>query len=400
MQFRYMVLDESGKKLSGQLEASSMDKAADSLRQLGYHILNISAVSKGFNIELFSRRVKTEELLMFTIQLRSMLSAGVPLSQALATLQEEIENPALRQIIIQVLKDIREGASFADSLAKHPQVFSGIYINMVAAGEVSGNMEDVLAKVAHFIQKQMELQQKVSTALFYPLILVVFGLVIVTYLVMFVFPNFIKIFQEAGVPLPLPTRILYSINVFLRLFWLPLILFIVLGIIGLNVALKLPKGKEVVDRIVFKLPVIGSLLLKSSLARFAWSLSGLLGSGVTLIESLTTVENVVGSSQMAKAIRDVRASVTKGESIAKKLAESGQFPPLVVQMARIGEESGSLPDMLNKVAEHYDMMVDFGVKKLTTLIEPIALVIIGGAVAFIFASLILPIFNMVHVLRH
>ncbi len=399
MQFKYLILDEQGKKMSGELEAPSMEKAAESLRQLNYHILNISAVSTGMNIEIFARKVKTEEVLMFTVQLRSMLSAGVPLSKCLATLQEEIENNTLKQIIVQVLKDLREGQSFASSLAKHPDVFSTIYINMVAAGEVSGNMEDVLDKVAHFIQKQMDLQQKVSTALFYPLILIIFGLVIVTYLVMFVFPNFIKIFQESGVPLPLPTQILNQVNIFLRLFWLPLILFIVLAIIAFNVASKTPKGKRIIDKIVFGIPVIGNLLLKASLARFAWSLAGLLGSGVTLIESLETVEKVVGSVQISEAVQSVRFSVTKGEPIAKKLAESGKFPPLVVQMVRIGEESGSLPDMLNKVAEHYDMMVDYGVKKLTTLIEPIALVLIGGAVAFIFASLILPIFKMVHVLR-
>ncbi len=399
MQFKYLVLNEQGKKMSGELEAPTMEKAAESLRQLNYHILNISAVSKGMNIEIFARKVKTEEVLMFTIQLRSMLSAGVPLSKCLSTLQEEIENNTLKQIIVQVLKDLREGQSFAASLAKHPEVFSTIYVSMVAAGEISGNMEDVLDKVAHFIQKQMDLQQKVSTALFYPLILIIFGLVIVTYLVMFVFPNFIKIFQEAGVPLPLPTRILNQVNIFLRLFWLPLILFIVLAVIGFNVASKTPKGKRIIDKIIFGIPVIGNLLLKASLARFAWSLAGLLGSGVTLIESLETVEKVVGSVQISEAVKNVRFSVTKGEPIAKKLAESGKFPPLVVQMVRIGEESGSLPDMLNKIAEHYDMMVDYGVKKLTTLIEPIALVFIGGAVAFIFASLILPIFGMVRVLR-
>jgi len=399
VQFKYLVLDEQGKKMSGELEAPAMEKAAEALRQLNYHILNISAVSKGMNIELFSRKVKTEDVLMFTIQLRSMLSAGVPLSKCLFTLQEEIENNALKQIIIQILKDLREGQSFAASLTKHPDVFSTIYVSMVAAGEISGNMDDVLDKVAHFIQKQMDLQQKVSTALFYPLILIVFGLVIVGYLVMFVFPNFIKIFQESGVPLPLPTRILNQINIFLRLFWLPLILAAVLTVIGFKIASKTPKGKRIIDKIVFGIPVVGSLLLKASLARFAWSLAGLLGSGVTLLESLETVEQVVGSVQISEAVRDVRFSVTKGEPIAKKLAESGKFPPLVVQMVRIGEESGSLPDMLNKVAEHYDMMVDYGVKKLTTLIEPIALVLIGGAVAFVFASLILPIFRMVRVLR-
>jgi type IV pilus assembly protein PilC len=328
-----------------------------------------------------------------------MLGAGVPLSQALSTLQEEIENSALKSIIIQILRDIKEGQSFAASLAKHPNVFSPIYINMVAAGEVSGNMEDVLQKVSHFVQKQMELSQKITTALFYPLVLICFGILVVTYLVMFVFPNFIKIFNEAGVPLPLPTMVLYQIHIILKLFWMPILLGLIAFILALNAISRMPKGKEIIDMIAVRIPLVGSLLLKAALARFAWSLSGLLGSGVTLLEALETVEKVVGNVQLRQALVEVRDAVSKGDSIAKKMIETKRFPPLVVQMVKIGEEAGSLPDMLNKVAEHYDLMVDYGVKRLTTLIEPIALLFIGGAVAFIFASLILPIFRMVQVLR-
>lgn len=398
--YRYLVLDEKGKKISGELESASVEKAAEALRGMGYHILSLSPQRIIRPFQFFQLRgIKAEELLMFTLELRSMLGAGIPLSRALATLQEEIENPRLQEVVIQLLKDLREGESFSTSLAKHPRIFSRIYVNMVAAGEVSGNLEEVLQKLSVFIQKEMELQQKITTALFYPIILISFGIIVLFYLIVFVFPNFIKIFKEAGVPLPLPTQILYGINLFLRAFWLPVLLGMVAVVLGINFAARLPQGKAVLDRLKFRIPLLGGLLRKAALARFAWSFAGLLGAGVSLLESLETVERIIDNALLSRALSKVRLSVSKGEPIARKLEESKEFPALIVQMVGIGEESGTLPEMLGKVAEHYDMTVDYGVRRLTTLIEPIALIFIGGAVAFIFASLILPIFRMVHVLR-
>lgn len=398
--YKYTVLDEKGKKVSGEMESSSLEKAAEALRALSYHILSLSPQRIAPQLEFFRpRRVKAEELLMFTLELRSMLGAGVPLSRALATLQEEIENPRLREVVISLLKDLREGESFSAGLAKHPAVFSKIYVNMVSAGEVSGNLEEVLQKLSVFIQKEMELHQKITTALFYPIILISFGIIVLFYLVVFVFPNFIKIFKEAGVPLPLPTQILYGINLFLRAFWMPLLLAIIAAVLGINFAARFPAAKIILDRIKFKIPLLGGLLRKAALARFSWSFAGLLSAGVSLLESLETVEHVIDNTVLSSALSRVRLAVSKGEPLARNLAETREFPPIVVQMVGIGEESGNLPEMLDKVADHYDMTVDYGVKRLTTLIEPIALMFIGAAVAFIFASLILPIFRMVRVLR-
>jgi type IV pilus assembly protein PilC len=337
---------------------------------------------------------------MYMAQLSSMLSSGMPLSASLDTLAEQTDNHALRAATVSVAQDVRAGAAFAEALARHPRIFPNIFISMVAAGEVSGNLEEVLLKLATYMERSAELQQKVSTALYYPIILLVFAAVVVSLIVVTVLPTFVKMFTDSGVPLPLPTRVLYQTNLFLRAYWQWLIGLIVLAAVGINFGAKTPVGKALIDRLLVDLPFVGPMIRKVNIARFSSTLASLLSAGVPLIQSLETLESVTENTIFKNVAHEAREFVSRGGSLAEHLRACGEFPPMPVRMVAVGEETGKLHQLLYKVSEFYEMSVDYAVKRLTSIIEPVMLVFIGGLVAFIFASVLLPIFNMIKTIQH
>jgi len=384
------------------MEAATPEMLADKLSHLGYFVSVVkekrtSAVLDDLFLPLI--RIKTEDMVMVSTQIATMIGAGISLPNSLKILSEQMENKRLKKIIDEVQTDIRGGSTFSEALKKHPAAFNTFFVNMVKAGETAGNLEDVLKQLAIFAEKEAEMKQKLLTALFYPIILAVVGVIVIVFVITSVLPAFVKIFTDAKVPLPLPTLILYTMNNLIRAYWLHTIIGIVLAWAGLNYYNSTPKGKMVMDRIKISVPVWGELIRKVAIARMCRTLAALVSAGVPMLQALETLQATIDNYVISRVIRKVYDSVSKGETISEPLRASGEFPPMPVHMIAIGEETGALDTLLNKVADFYEIASDYSIKRLTALLEPMFLIIIGGMVGLIFASIILPIFRMVGTLH-
>jgi type IV pilus assembly protein PilC len=401
--FTYKVRTEKGKAVQGKVTADTKGEAVDRLHKLGYTVISVEPASAFSLLSLealgLTARIKTEEYVILASQLSAMLGSGISLISALDILVEQTENQKLRSAAQKVSDDIKGGSSFAEALSKHPGVFSSLFVNMIMAGEIAGNLEEVLNRLSGFMEKQAEFQQKVLTALFYPVILLVFSVAVVIFIILTILPAFIKMYSEAGVKLPLPTQILYNINLILRERWPVILILLAAAYLFLRYAKKSRVGKEFFDRLILEMPVWGSMARKVEIARFSRSLASLLASGVPMLQALDTLEKTTENTIFAEVIADSSNNLRRGGTLSEQMKESGEFPPMAVQMTAIGEESGTLDKMLTKVADFYEMSVDYALKRITSLLEPISLVIVGGLVGFILASVILPIFRMVTTLH-
>ncbi|MDD5260200.1 MAG: type II secretion system F family protein, partial [bacterium] len=344
-------------------------------------------------------KVKTEDLILFNVQLANMIAAGLSLLTSLRTLTKQVENRKFREVIQDVYRSIEAGGTFSESLAKHPKVFTPLMIHMIHAGEVSGTLDQVLNRLSIFAEHQADLEERIKGAMVYPIILVIVGFSVIMFLSIFLIPMFVDVFLKAGVTLPLPTKIVFIFSQIVKKFWY----MIIIGGFAFAAALKYyfstPGGTLVFDKYLLKLPVIGLLARKLAIARFARTLGTLTASGVPILESLEIVEKVVGNEIIARVIKRVREGVSEGSKIAEPLRISEEFPPDTIQMIAVGEESGSLDSMLTKVADFYDTSVNYSVKKLTTMIEPLFLILVGSAVGFLLASVFLPMFEMMKVVK-
>ncbi len=329
----------------------------------------------------------------------TLLLNELPLATSLDTLVQQTENRALRSATAKVAQDVIAGVSLSEALRKRPDIFPGMFINMVAAAEIAGNLEEVLARLSTFMEKQSELRQKILTALFYPIVLLIMSVGVVILVVLTVLPVFVKMFTEAGVPLPLPTKILYDLNLFLRGWWHVVLGSIIAAVLALNFTGRTKIGKAIFDRIILDTPFIGSFVRKVNIARFATTLSSMLSSGVPMLQALEALSLTTDNSIFSDIFKKAQVNIGKGITLADQLKSTGEFPPMPIKMIAVGEETGKLEGMLSKVADFYEMSVDYSVKRLTTILEPLILVVLGGLIAFIFASVLLPIFNMVKVIR-
>jgi len=400
--YQYKARDEKGKQLTGSMEAASAEMLADKLSHLGYFVTGITEKKKSAAIDdLFIPfiKIKTDDMVMLSNQLAAMIGAGVSLPNSLQILSEQLENKKLQKIIDEVHTDIRGGATFSDALEKHPKAFNRLFVSMIRAGETAGNLEEVLKRLATFIEKEADLKQKIMTALFYPIVLAIVGFLVIIFIITGVLPAFIKIFTSAKIPLPLPTLILFTANRIIRAYWLFGVIGIAALYFGFSYFNKTPSGKLAVDKVKLNVPAWGNLIRTVTIARMCRTLATLVSSGVPMLQSLETLEMTIDNSAIARVIRKVNDSVSKGESLSEPLKASGEFPAMPVQMIAIGEETGALDSLLNKVADYYELSADYSIKRLTALLEPIFLVIIGGMVGLIFASIILPIFRMVGTLK-
>ena len=402
--FNYRARDETGRSIQGKMESESVSALADKLRSLRYTVVSVTPTrpffSWKFELPSFFTPIRTEDYVIYTTQLSSMLSAGMPLSSCLDILAEQTENRTLKMATAYVSQDVRAGASLTEALGKHPKVFPELFTNMLAAGEVAGNLEEVLTRLSAFLEKQAAFKQAVMTALFYPIILSLFSVVVVIIIILTVLPTFVKMFSESGVPLPLPTQVLYSTNLLIRGYWQIILVVIVILAVLFNYLSNTRIGKAFLDRLALDLPFWGPLTRKVNIARFCSTLASLLSAGVPLLQALETLEETSDNQVFKEVAAKVRTEVSRGGSLADQLKASGEFPPMPVKMVAVGEESGKLPQMLGKIADFYEMAVDFTVKRLTSILEPFFLIVVGGIVAFIFASVLLPIFNMIKVIKH
>jgi len=398
----YKARDATGKQVKGSMDAGSKEEIIDKLRKMGYMVTQVTVALSGIKIEtVFDRlkKISTEDMIMFNIQLSNMINSGINILVSLDTLNKQIENKRLKETIGDVSRNVEAGDSFSQALARHPGIFSRLFVNMVSVGEASGRLDTVLTRFAEFTERQADLRQKVRGALFYPIILLFAGILVTLFIVTFIIPQFANIFIKAGVTLPMPTLILYKIGAGIKHYWHLIGLVIIAGLLGIRYYVNTKTGRLRFDRLKLKAPILGLLCRKAAISRFSRTLGTLVASGVPILQSLEIVRGVVGNEVLARVIDNVRSSVEKGEGIAETLKISEEFPLDAVQMISVGEETGNLDGMLNKIADFYDMSLGYTIKKLTSIIEPLFLVIMGSMVGFIMASMLLPIFDMMKILR-
>jgi len=413
--FEYRGLSAAGKNVSGLKEADSPKTLRAVLKKEGVFVTEVMAQVEGslrgglkggrgkakqlasteVNLRrLAGGRVNTDDIAIMTRQLSTLLGAGVALVEALTAMVDQVEKEQLKRIISDVKQKVNEGSSLADALQAHVKTFGSLYVNMIRAGEHSGALDAVLLRLAEFTEGQARLRQKIMGTMMYPAIMSVIGGGVLVLLMTVVVPKVTKIFPDMKQTLPWTTQILIWTSTTLQNWWFVIFPLLIGGAIAFRYWTKSESGKPVWDRIVLKVPVLGSLIRMLSVARFSRTLATLLKSGVPLLTALDIVKNVITNSTMAEVIDNARDSIREGESIATPLKKSGQFPPLVYHMVSIGEKSGQLEDMLLNVAQSYESQVDVRVGALTSLLEPIMIVAMGGVIAFVAFSILMPILQM------
>ena len=399
----YKARDTSGKLVKGIMEAIGREELVEKLHKMGFMATRVKEALPGVSVEpLFGKlkRINTEDMIIFNVQLSNMINAGISILASLDMLQKQVENRKLKNIIGDISREIESGDSFSQALSRHPATFSRLFVNMVRAGEASGKLDIVLTRFSEFAEHQEDLKQKIKGALFYPVILLCAGVAVTLFIVTFIIPQFAEIFIKTGIALPIPTLILYRIGMVIKHFWYLLGLLVIAGFIAVRHYVKTETGRFNFDRFKLNLPLFGQLFRKSAISRFSRTLGTLVASGVPILESLGITKEVMDNEVLARVVENTRNSVEKGEKIAESLKISEEFPPATVQMISVGEETGALDVMLNKISDFYDMSIGYTIKKLTAIIEPLFLAIMGGMVGFIMVSMLMPIFDMMKILRH
>lgn len=403
--FRYKARDNQGAALTATLEAENEMAVEASLRSMDYNVISIEPQARGLQLDLseFFEKFKKSyqyELIYFSRQLASLLKAGIPISGALSSISEQTRNKILKNTVEVILRDIQEGVSFSDALSRHPQIFSEVFISMVRVGEASGMLDVVLDRVAELGSREYDIKMRVKSAMVYPVILVVVAIIVLSFLLINIIPRFVGIFEAYEMRLPLATRILLAVSWVARKFIWVVALVAAGSVVAFRRYARTEKGRYKLDSFLMRLPYFGRLYLKVIVSRFAQTLGMLIKSGVPLLESLYVTERTIGNTVVQHIIENIRSAITQGRPLAEPLKASGIFPATVVQMVALGEKSGQLDQMLIEVAGFYDREVEFTIKNITTALEPLLLLTMGLAVAFIALAVLLPIFNLVRVFRH
>ncbi len=399
--FEYKALDAKGKNVKGIIDADSEAQARTRLRSLGKFPVSITLTSKGSSktgghgqsFALF-RSVKSEEISIMTRQLATLLGASIPLVQSLESLVAQTRNSALKKVIAQIKGMVNEGNSLTNALGEHPKIFSSVFINMVRAGEASGTLDIVLERLADFAEKQETLRGRFRAALVYPVFMGVIGSAILFILITYIVPNITQVFNEMNRVLPLPTLFLIGLSDFLKVYWWVVLILMSVVLSGMRYLIKRPSGKRLWHYVKLKVFILGPVIQKVILARFSSTLGSLLESGVGLMMSMQIVQALVDNVHVSKVIDEAMEQIQKGQSMTMALSNSEWFPPMFVQMIAVGEQSGNLEGMLKKVSQAYERDVEIAILGMTSLIEPLMIVVMGLAVGFIVLSILLPIFEM------
>ncbi|MDK2971708.1 MAG: type pilus assembly protein PilC [Candidatus Sumerlaeota bacterium] len=407
-EFFYEALDKGGKQVRGVIEAANEDVIIEKLRGMGYYPLKVVQHKTGAkDMDIFAlpgvrnvmHRIKTKHVMTFSRQLATLIDAGLPIIRSLFILSEQVESVVFKEKIGAMIKDIEGGASLSESMAKHPKVFDNLYVNMVRAGEIGGVLEAVLDKIAFFLEKREALKGKVKSAMMYPVVVSVLAGLIVGFILWKIMPRFVIIFEQLGAELPMLTLALVKASeILVEKTWIVVVIAIVL-FVGFKQINSTKNGKYMIDRISMKLPVLGQLLRKVAIARFAGTLATLVTAGVPILQALDIVRDTSGNEVIARAMDKVYQSVKDGDTIHEPLAECSVFPPLVVHMVAVGEETGAIDQMLEKVSEAYEREVDDTVNALTSILEPLLIVFLGVIVGVIVVALYLPLFSIPKVVK-
>jgi type IV pilus assembly protein PilC len=397
--FRYSAKDNTGRVISGVIEADNDAMVVDRLRDMGFFIMNLErTVERGDVFQslqgLFGIGLK--DLAIFSRQFATMINSGLSLVRTLSILEQQSSNRRLKEIVAQVRVDVEGGRPLSDAMARHPKAFSSLFVNMVKAGETGGVLDEVLERIASYMEKEQALRSKIRSAMVYPILLSMAALGGLFFMTIVILPQFENLFKELGGSgqLPLPTQIAMASSVAIRRYWYMVFLALGAGSYVLRRYLQTPAGRARYDRFKLKMPVLGELNRKIVVARFTRTLGTLIASGVPIMQSLEVVAKAIDNVVIGEAVDAVRSSIREGQTIAIPLQFSGVFPPMVVQMAKVGEETGALEQMLQKVADFYDVEVETMVASLTSMLEPILIIFMGVIVGAMVISLYLPIFQL------
>lgn len=391
--FLYKAQNAQGNVFDGQIEAKSKDEAESLLRRKRLIVQSVKKKPIEINFTI-GTGINAADISRFTRMFSSMVSAGLPMLQCLNILEEQMENPALKAVVHKVGMSINGGSSLADALALHPKVFDKLYCNMVAAGEAGGILEGILLRLADYQETSERTKRKVKKAMMYPMMVVFVALGAVIALLTFVVPVFAGMFIEMGAELPGPTQLVMDISNMIQDYVFVWVTLIVVAIVGMRTVLKVPKLRFRYDSLLLKVPKVGDLLTKTAVARFGRTLGTLLNAGVSIIEALQVTAKTAGNMAVEKAILRIAQSIAGGKPIVEPMKEVGIFPPMVIQMTGVGETTGNLGGMLLKVADFYDEEVDAAVDSVTSMLEPIIIVFMGGAIGFIMVAMYMPMFSM------
>ncbi len=401
--YEYKARDRSGKLVTATMEAGSQRDVASSLREKGYFISEIKAPKTGLNADLklpawldIGGKVTPRDITVFSRQFATVINAGLPVVQSLAILQRQAEKPSLKNALKKVREDVETGLPLSEALAKFPNIFNRLYIYLVRAGEVSGNLDGILERIASYQEKQAALRGKIKSALTYPVVVLVIALGVTYFLLTAIVPQFASILEGLGGDLPLITRMLMNISDFLRYQWWLLALLSVGSFMGVGFFYRTPQGHHMIDGLLLKAPVLGTLLQKTAIASFSNTFGLLLKSGVNIIESIEITKGTSGNVIVENVLDEAKDGVQRGEQISTTLIEHPRvFPPLVSSMIAIGEETGAVDGMLEKIAIFYEREVNEAVEGLTAALEPLLIVFLGGVVGFIVAGMFLPMFAII-----
>jgi type IV pilus assembly protein PilC len=394
--FTYTARSFSGDLKTATLEAASRD---DVIAQLRRQRLSVVKIDEAVQKKARRGHIKMRDIVIFTRQFSTMINAGLPLVQALTILAEQSQNKTLSDITRKVVFDVESGNTVADAMGKHPKAFSPLYVNMVAAGEAGGILDTILMRLATFMEKNDALVRKVKGAMIYPSVIMGVAGIAVTVLLIFVIPVFENLFSSAGLALPLPTRIVMGMSRFLKGYWYVVIAAVVTIWFLYKRYTSKPDGRLRVDRILLHIPVLGDVLRKSAVSRFTRTLGTLVSSGVSILDGLEITAKTAGNRVVQDAIMESRASIAGGDTIAMPLKKSGVFPPMVISMISVGEQTGGLDEMLTKIADFYDDEVDAAVGNLLSLLEPLMIVFLGVVVGGMVVAMYLPIFDMINAVQ-
>jgi len=397
--FTYSGRTRTGQTINGEMEAPNREAVVAQLRR--QHVMATAVTPKARDIDLkvpgFGAKVGDRDLAVVTRQLATMIDAGLPLVQCLDILAQQQEKKVFQKALHDIRMAVEGGATFSASLKRHPKIFNTLYTNMVEAGEAGGILDTILNRLAAYIEKAMALKKRVKTAMFYPSTIVTVAVVVVIFLLMYVIPTFEQLFEGFGATLPLPTVIVLEASRIVRAYLLVMLAGLVAAVVGLRFYYRTPGGKMAIDRLLLRLPVFGPLIRKVAVAKFTRTLGTLVSSGVSILEGLDITARTAGNKVVEEAVLKARTTIAQGKTIAEPLQASGVFPLMVVQMIAVGEQTGALDRMLNKIADFYDEEVDVAVAGLTALLEPLLVIFLGVIIGGVVIAMYLPIFKLISV---
>jgi type IV pilus assembly protein PilC len=396
MRLRYKAATKDGKVTTGLLEAKDISSAASYLRSKELLPISITEVENKLTSYIpFLNRVKTQDLIIFTRQMSSMLSSGLTLLRALEILKDQVESAAMSEVVNSLINDVSEGRTFAQAMEKHPRVFSPIYVSIIQAGESSGLLDKVLLRLADNLEKEAKLKATIKSALMYPVIVIVLMIVVMIVMMVFVIPQLTVLYTNLNIELPLPTQILLAASQGFAILWPVILVGVILGVIGYRKWAATVGGRLIVDNLILRSPIFGELIRKTILAEFSRTFGLLVGTGTLVVEALNETANIAGNVHYKNAILAVGNQVEKGVSVGQSMSYSPLFPPILVQLVKIGEQTGKMDENLQKASEYFEREVDQTVKTLTTAMEPFIMVVLGIGVAFLIISVITPIYSLI-----